>query len=198
MNDFRLWYYEFMASNAIKSLEKNNIKGYYVKDIDSARKKVLDLIPEGSTIGLGGSMTLNELDLIGEFRSSKYKLYDRYREGASSQEIEEAKRNSLLADVFVTGTNAITLDGHLVNLDGNGNRVAAMIYGPKKVIVVAGINKVVKDVEEGIKRCREVAAVMNARRFNCSPEDISNCTVIIGKQPENRMHVIIIGDVLGF
>lgn len=187
-----------MANKVIRALEKNNIKGYYVKDIASARKLVLDLIPEGSSIGLGGSMTLNELDLIKEFRSSKYVLYDRYKEGASPEEIENAKRNALLADVFVTGTNAVTLDGHLINIDGNGNRVAAMIYGPKKVIVVTGINKVVSDIDAGIKRCKEVAAVMNARRFNTTPENISNCTVIIGKQPIDRMHVVIIGEVLGF
>lgn len=198
MNEYRLWYYRDMADKAIKALEKNNIKGYYVEDVVSARKLVLDLIPQGSSIGLGGSMTLNELDLIKEFRTDRYALYDRYKEGAPPEEIEEAKRKALLADVFVTGTNALTLDGYLVNVDGNGNRVAAMIYGPKKVIVVTGVNKIVKDVKAGIKRCKEVAAVMNARRFNTVPEEISNCTVIIGKQPVDRMHVVIIGEVLGF
>lgn len=198
MNEYRKWYYEDISRETISALQNHGIKGIYVENTDKARKAVLDMIPKGSSIGLGGSATIDDLDIIDTFREGDYHLFDRYKKNASAGEIEDMKRKSLLADYFITGTNAITMDGYLINIDGTGNRIAAMIYGPKKVIMVSGVNKIVAGIDEGIKRCRRVAARMNAKRFGTTPEEICNDTVIMGKQEKDRITVILIGDVLGF
>jgi len=122
------------------------------------------LIPEGSSIALGDSVTIEELGLIEIFRNGPYKLFDRCKQMTAEERIE-LMRQSLLADVLVTSTNAITKNGELVNMDCSGNRVSAMIFGPKKVIIVAGVNKVVEDLDEAFRRLKKIAP-MNSKRNN--------------------------------
>lgn len=214
------WYYEKLAQEVCRALERNNIKGIYVKTGKEARDLALSLIPKGCNIGLGGSTTLREIGVLQALRDKEihngdYTLIDQYEKGISPEENMGRRRRSLLSDVLLTSTNAITLKGQLVNIDGTGNRVAALLFGPNKVIVITGMNKVVRDVEEGVRRIKEKAAPMNCNRLdyktpcartgicddeNCLyPERMCNLTSIIDVQPlKDRMTVILVGEDLGF
>ncbi|HHY91300.1 MAG TPA: lactate utilization protein, partial [Clostridiales bacterium] len=134
----------------IENLEKNNIKGYFVQNEEEACSKIKELIPEGSTVAVGGSMTLFEIGAIDLLRNGKYNFLDRYEAGLTAEQMKEIHRKAFFADAYLTSSNAVTEEGELYNVDGTGNRVAAMIYGPDKVIVVVGFNKIVKDLNEAI------------------------------------------------
>lgn len=205
--------YEERVKRTIESLEKNNMNGYFVQDEKELIEKINELAPEGVTVSVGGSMTLFETNVIEHLRSGRYDFLDRYKEGLTPGDIKDVFRKSFCADVYFTSSNAITEDGELYNVDANGNRVAAMIYGPDKVIVIAGINKIVKDVEEAISRGREMAAPANAKRLNkstpctkvgycmdCSSQDrICSDFVLIRRQVKmGRIHVIFVNKELGY
>lgn len=204
---------EQRVRRTIENLEKNNIKGYFVQDENELIKKISEIVPEGSTVSVGGSMTLFETGVIDFLRSGRYNFLDRYEEGLNAEEIKEIFRKSFSADAYFTSSNAVTEDGEIYNVDGNGNRVAAMIYGPDKVIIVAGINKIVKDLDEAILRNREIAAPANAKRLNkntpctkvgycmdcTSPDRICRNYVLIKNQViKDRMHVIFVNKELGY
>ncbi len=204
---------EERVKRTIDSLEKNNMSGYYVQTEEEALKKIEELISEGDTVSVGGSMTLFEIGVIELLRNGKYNFLDRYQVGLSPAEIKEVFRKSFFADAYFTGTNAITENGELYNVDGNGNRVAAMLYGPDKVIVVAGRNKIVKDIDQAILRVKEMAAPANNVRLNrdnpctmtgycmdCTQESriCNEYTVIKRQGNKNRIHVIIINKELGY
>jgi hypothetical protein len=176
---------------------------------------VFKLIAQGATVGLGGSVTLNECGIIEALRNGDYNLIDRYKKGLSKEEMKKLYVEALSADVFLSSTNAITQDGKLINIDGRGSRVAALMYGPKKVIIVTGTNKIVEDVEGGIRRIKLWAAPFNCVRLNlntsCARTGICNdlaCTqpdricnevaIIEGQRESDRMTVIIVGQELGF
>lgn len=197
----------------IQNLEKNNMNGYYVKSKDGVIEKIQELISEGQVVGCGGSMTLFECGVIDHLRSGRYEFLDRYKEGLSREDMKKVFRQSFLADAYVSSTNALTEDGELYNVDGNGNRVAAMLYGPDKVIVVCGYNKIVKNVDEAIERTKSIAAPANAIRLNrntpcakvghcmdCKSEDRICCeyTLIKRQVMKGRIHVIIIGEDTGY
>ncbi|MGL5439806.1 MAG: lactate utilization protein [Filifactoraceae bacterium] len=203
----------YNVDRVINSLEKNNMNGYYVTSIDEAINKIVELVEENSVVSLGGSMTIMRTGIIEHIMSGRYNVLDRYAEGLTSEEITELQRKGFLADVLFTGTNAITENGELYNIDGIGNRVAAMIFGPKLVIVLAGTNKIVKDIEEAKVRMKHVAAPLNAKRLNrrtpctvtnvcgnCnSPDRICSNEVIMGQQMiRDRVKVIIIDGEYGF
>lgn len=207
--------YQKKALAICKALEKRNIKGIFVDSCDEAREAVLKLIPKGASIGLGGSVTLNECGIIEALRNSDFKLIDRYKKGLSKEEMKKFYVEGLSADVFLSSTNAITQDGKLINIDGTGNRAAALMYGPKKVIIVTGANKIVEDVEGGIRRIKLWAAPFNCVRLDmdtpCArggickdaacplPDRICNeVTIIEGQRDPDRMMVIIVGQELGF
>jgi hypothetical protein len=190
-------------------------RGFVAKafpDRASAVEQLFALIPEGSKVGLGGSTTLEELGVIERLRSGPFRLIDRYRT-PDWEATMAAYREALLADVFVTGVNAITRQGQLVCIDSSGNRVAAMIFGPERLIVVAGINKIVEGLDAAFARLR-VIAPLNCRRLGhktpcaesgiCSdcliPERMCNYTGIIhhGLKEKDRIHVILIAESLGF
>lgn len=204
---------EKRVQRTIENLKKNNMNGYFVEDEKEAIKKIEELLTEGYTVSVGGSMTLFETGVIELLRKGKYNFLDRYQEGLTPEDIKEMYRKSFSADAYLTSSNAITEDGALYNVDGRGNRVAAMIYGPDKVIIVAGVNKIVKDVDEAIERNRQWAAPANAKRLNkntpcaktgycmdCNSEDrICNEYVLIRKQTDKeRIHVIIVNKELGY
>ena len=207
------WVLEQRIKRTIDALEKNNINGYYLESREEIIETIKDIAEEGSVVASGGSMTLFELGVIDHLRTDRYKFLDRYKEGLSGEDIRKIYVDAFDADVYFTSTNAITEDGELYNVDGNGNRVAAMIYGPKKVIVVVGVNKIVKNLDEAIKRNRNIAAPANAKRLDrqtpcakvgycmdCkSPEKICRAyTVIKSQGVKDRMHVLFINEEAGY
>ena len=201
-----------MIKQTIEALKANNIEAFYAKDTDVARDMVISMINKDDVIGAGGSMTLDQCNIRDEIRKSGYKFLDWFKADLSESEKVEILKNTLTCDVFLTGSNVITMDGKLFNVDGRGNRVAALIFGPKKVIVVAGRNKIVKDMDEARERMETVAAPLNAKKLNkitgcaktgycvdCnSPERICRHFVVTDMQKDDgRMNVIIVDDELG-
>ncbi|NLU52155.1 MAG: lactate utilization protein [Clostridiaceae bacterium] len=197
----------------MENLQKNNMLAIYLSSKEEVPGKIAELVKEGETVALGGSMSLFEARVIDHLRSGRYNFLDRYAEGLTREQMEEIYRQSFFADAYITSTNAITLDGRLYNVDGNGNRVAAMIYGPKSVIVVAGINKIVNNMDEAYERLRNIAAPANAVRLSkntpcaktgtcmdCKSEDrICSSYVILGWQKaKNRIKLILVGEDLGY
>ena len=214
MSEIQAWHNEALGAKAVEALGKNNFKASYVKTRQEAVDKVLSLIPADASVGFGGSWTTqNELGLHTTLEKRGNTIYNHGVPGLTPEESLAIRRKQLTCDVFLTGTNAITLDGKLVNVDGSGNRVAAMIFGPKKVVIVAGVNKIVRDVDAAEERIALHAAPMNNKRLNkahpctaagicmdCqSPSRICNVTTIIRKSmPATDMHIIIVGEELGF
>ena len=205
-------YYENVANTIIKNLSKRQIEGYYCKDKESAVKKALELIPKESSVSWGGSMTLTETGLMDVIKNGDYKLIDRDK-AISLEEQRKVYGEICMSDVFLMSTNAITLDGELINIDGRGNRVAFLCYGPQNVVILAGMNKVVTDVESGLKRVRNIASPPNTVRLNkktpcvitgkcedCySPDCICGQIVVTRRSGvPNRIKIILIGEELGY
>ncbi len=200
---------EKLAQKVIKGLESRNMSGYYAPSAEEAVKTALGLIPEGSVVTMGGGMSVRETGLVDALKSGNYDFIDR-------DEVED-KRAAMLAaydaDFFLSGCNAITEDGILVNIDGNANRVSAIAQGPKKVLFIVGMNKVCDDVDGAMKRARNVAAPVNAQRFgldtpcsvtgscmDCKSPDTICCQFLITRfsKHKDRIHVILVNDTLGF
>ena len=226
------WHYEQLAKRCITALQKRHARGYYVANREEARAKVLELIPEGASIGIGDSLSLWQIGIFDElYRRNDHEIFHPFaiREKGyfknHTEEVFEIMRKAMVADVFLSGTNALTLDGKLVSIDQLGNRVAGLIFGSKKCIVVASANKIVKNVDEAIQRVEEVAApqVVKWHNRHHSMENVPPCgvtgtcshctnvnrvcvaTVIIdgegllfGTLDRARMHVIIVGEDLGY
>jgi hypothetical protein len=214
MNEYQSWHTDTIGAKAVEALTKNNFKASYVKTRQEAVEQVLALIPKDATVGAGGSWTtLDDLSLGDLLEQRGHTVYNHNKPGLTPEQILDCRHKQQACDVFLSGSNAITLDGQLVNVDGIGNRVAAMIFGPKKVIVIAGINKIVRDVAEAERRIELYAAPINNKRLNrpnpCTqtgvcmncqgPTRICNITTIIRKKPTiTDFHVIIVGESLGF
>ena len=200
---------ELLAQKVIKGLESRNMTGYYAADKEAALQKALCLIPEGSTVTMGGGMSVHEIGLVKALNEGNYNFIDR--------DAMTDKRAAMLAaydaDFYLMSANAMTEDGILVNIDGNANRVSALAQGPRKVIVIAGMNKVCDDVDGAMKRARNVAAPINAQRFglntpcartgscmNCKSPDTICCQFLITRYSKHpgRIHVILVNDDLGF
>ncbi len=200
---------ELLARKLIKGLESRNMCGYYAADREEALKLALSLIPEGSTVTMGGGQSVWEIGLPDALKAGSYNFIDR--------NLYEDKRAAFLAafdaDVYLASANAITDDGILVNIDGNANRVAALAYGPKKLVLIVGMNKVCPDLDSAMKRARSVAATINAQRFGLSTPCAKTGSCLDCKSPEticcqflisrysrfpDRVHVILVNDNLGF
>lgn len=206
------WVNEIKINRTLEALKKNNMEGYLINTENELIHKIQELVNEGSKVSLGGSMTLFETKIMEHLRSGRYELLDRYKEGLTADEIKEIYRKSFFCDAYFTSTNAITEEGELYNVDGNGNRVAAMLYGPDKVIVIAGVNKIVKDINEAIYRVENLAAPANAKRLNrktpctvtgkcmnCnSPERICREYTVIRKPVPNRIFVLLLNEEYGY
>ncbi|WP_251862560.1 lactate utilization protein [Clostridium sp. Marseille-Q2269] len=197
----------------IKSLQENNMNGYLVNNKEELIEKIKEIVKKGAKVSCGGSVTLFETGVIDHLRSGRYEFLDRYKEGLTGEDIKNIFRESFFADAYFVSSNAITENGELYNVDGNGNRVAAMLYGPDKVIVIAGVNKIVTNLDEAIKRNRYQSAPANTIRLNrktpctklgycidCkSPERICNEYTLIKRQGnKDRIHVIFINEELGY
>jgi len=205
---------EQVAGKIIEQLEKRGMEGSYAASAAEAREEIVAMIPRGSRVYRCGSMSAVHMDLWPAIaRIPGVEIIDPFRPGLSFEDSIEPRRQGLLADVMITSTNAITLDGKLVNLDGLGNRVAAMIFGPKKVILAVGMNKVVPDVEAAMSRTKHYAAPVNAMRMNlqtpCAQNGVCvDCktraricniwTVIESQRIQGRIHVKLVGEDLGY
>ncbi|MCE5257335.1 MAG: lactate utilization protein [Spirochaetaceae bacterium] len=206
------WMRRKTAADMAEILGQRGFVANAFDDRAAAVEHIFSLIPEGAKVGLGGSMTLDDLGVVERLRSGPWNLIDRY--AAPDWEARmNAYREALLSDVFVTGVNAITREGELVCIDCSGNRVAAMIFGPRRVIVVAGVNKVVENLYEAFARLRKIAP-LNCRRLNhktpcaetgrCSDcmiqQRMCNYTGIIhdGFKEKDRIHVVLIAEDMGF
>lgn len=196
-----------------EALRKNNFYCECADCAEEALEILSELMNEGDTVAVGGSMTLIETGILDMLRDGPYKFLDRYESGLSREQVQDIFIKSFSADVYLTSTNAVTEKGELYNVDGNGNRVAAMLYGPKSVIVIAGYNKIVKSLDEAKLRVEEIAAPANCVRLgmntpctnvgkccHCSSEDkICADTVIMGRQrTKDRVKVILVGEELGY
>lgn len=205
-------FYENQAKSIIHKLEARKMEGYYCPDKESAKTKVLELIgPNKKVVTYGGSMSLDEVGLKEAVEEAGHDLLRREKY-VTPDEKRECFAKQTLADVFMMSTNAITLDGELVNIDGSGNRVACLSFGPNEVIVVAGMNKVVSNVEEGIARSRNFAAPPNTVRLGCDTpcakigqcgnclNDTICCQIVVTRASRvpGRIKVILVGEELGY
>lgn len=206
-------HYETLANTVIKNLAKRRMEGCYCATIEEAEKKAFSYLTEGCTVSFGGSMTLEETGMLTALRHDpNIHLIDRAT-AKSPEETKQMYHDALSADFFFMSTNAITADGELVNIDGTGNRVAALIYGPENVIIMAGMNKVTANIDEALSRVHNTATPMNCKRLNkktpcsttgvcadcLSPDCICNQVVITRRSGiENRIKVILIGEELGY
>jgi hypothetical protein len=214
MTEVRRWFDRKKAVMIEKVLLHAGYQVYPTDNLAEAKAKVLELIPTGSSVTMGGSAVLDQMGLVDRFRSPDYQFFDRYQKLPFLPDRVEIMRQGMLADYLVTGCNAITMKGELVNRDCTGNRVAGMIFGPRNVIIVAGVNKIVKDVAEAFQRIAEVAAPMNAKRLgthrtpcletglcnDCDVQDrLCNYTTIIhnGRKFPGRITVVLIADEVG-
>ena len=194
-----------LAEKVIKGLASRNMTGYYAETREEAKRIALKLIPEGSSIAMGGAMSAHEIGLVDALKTGNYNFIDRAAPGAKLQAYD--------ADFFLSSVNAMTDDGVLVNIDGNANRVSCIANGPKHVLFIVGMNKVTNDVDAAMKRARNVAAPINAQRFglntpcsklgtcmNCKSPDTICCQFLITRysRHEGRIHVILVNDTLGF
>lgn len=209
----------------MKNLEENNMQPFFCETKKEALELVESLLKEGDTVSHGGSVTLEQTGILNLLSSGRYRYLDRGQEGLSREEVEEIYRKSYFADVYLTSSNAVTENGELYNVDGNSNRVSAILYGPKSVIVVCGYNKIVKNIEEAVRRVKTIAAPQNTIRLQIdtycgkkgkcvsldeteNPELCAGChsagriccnyVVSARQRQKNRIKVILIGEEYGY
>lgn len=211
MADPKQKYYNKRGPLLVKNLCSRHYEAYYCENKEQALEKALELIPKGATVGWGGAMSAQQIGLMDAVKNGEYNVLDRDKAANPAERVKIMKQ-CLLADVFITGANAISLDGQLVNIDGNGNRVAAIVYGPESVLVIAGMNKVMDTLDAAMIRARTVAAPMNKQRFDSqTPCEITGacgdcksesciCNQILvtrNSKPAGRIKVILVGEDLG-
>lgn len=205
-------YYEKRGHLLEKNLRARHFDAYYCQTKEEALRKALELIPEGSSVAWGGAMSCEQIGLMDTVRAGNYRPIDRAL-CKTPEEKQQAAREAMFADVFLSGANALSLDGQMVNIDGTGNRVAATIYGPEQVIIVAGMNKVAESLDEAVRRARTVAAPMNKQRFDinntpcavtgvcadCKSEGCICNQIVITRhcRPTGRIRFILVGEDLG-
>ena len=193
MEEEKKWFSDHLIQRTVKALESNGFKTVLASDKNEALKEVLQLVPEKAKVGIGGSVTVREVDLVSELSKRGNDVLENWSRKVTPEEDMAIRKGHLTCDVFITSSNAITEDGKLVNINGMGNRVASMIFGPKKVIVIAGINKIVKDIHYGIERIRHTATPMNVKRMGgTTPCVIDVCDLEKCQPPNRHCHVITI------
>jgi len=216
MDESKFSYYKTLGLKVVEKLKRNGMQASFCDSSDEAKRIVLDMIPEKATVGMAGSVTLKQVGITDELVRGKWTVYNQYLPQLTKEESLKIRKQGTLADYFLSGTNAVTLNGELVNLSGMGNKTAGLAYA-KKVIIVAGVNKIVKDVHQGINRARDLAAPMNAKRLNfktpcretglcdypaCRPPDYNRmCNqllIIEGETEKGRITVFLVGEELGF
>lgn len=213
MSDAKQTYYDKRGPILVENLRRRHFDAWYYPTKEEALKKALELIPEGVSVAWGGSMTAVDMGLIDAVKAGPYKVLDRDK-AATPEERTAIYKQSLLADVFISSANAMTMDGQMVNIDGNGNRVAALVYGPDSIIIVAGMNKVEDSIEAAVTRARTIAAPMNKLRFgvtdtpctvngscaDCKSEGCICNQILVTRhcRPGGRIKFVLIGEDMGF
>lgn len=210
MSDIKKSYYEKRSKILVKNLKSRHFDAWYCATKEDALAKALELIPEGASVGWGGVMSAHEIGLINALNEGNYHAID--RDKVPVEQRNEAMAKCMTADFFLTSANGLSMDGEMVNIDGMGNRVAAIIYGPKNVLVIAGMNKVCDTLEDAITRARTVAAPMNEQRFtnsnpcgvtgtcaDCKSESCICNHIVITRhcRPAGRIKFILVGEELG-
>jgi L-lactate utilization protein LutB len=213
MSELKTWHNQTIGAKVVEALQKNHFTASYVNTKEEALEKLAALISKEATVGIGGSATIKEIGIDTLLEERGNTVFNHNKPGLLPEEATELRHKEMSCDVFLTGTNALTLKGELVNVDGSGNRVAAMIFGPKKVIVIVGINKIVTNLETAMDRIELFAAPINNKRLNrpnpCTvtgecmdcqgPTRICNVTTVMHKKPGGTdVEVIIVGEQLGF
>ena len=207
---------ELLAQKIIKNLEKRHFEAYYVKNKNEALQKALEIISKDETTSWGGSMTIEEIGLIDYLENNGYKTFNRSK-AKTSEEKREIVIKGLSADNFLMSANALSEDGEIVNIDGHGNRISALCYGPEKIIMVIGMNKIAKNLDDAISRARNTAAPINAKRVSnyfevetpcvqtgscadCKSETSICSQILITRLcwPKNRIKVILVNEDLGY
>ena len=205
-------YYHKRGELLVKNLRSRHFEAYYCESREQALEKALELIPMGATVGWGGALSAKQIGLLDAMNNGNYNAIDRDKTPNPEQR-KQAMKRCLLADVFITGANALSMDGQMVNIDGNGNRVAPIVYGPESIIVIAGMNKVMDTLDAAMIRARTVAAPMNKQRFDlqtpcevtgtcgdCKSEGCICNQILITRnsKPAGRIKMILVGEDLGF
>jgi len=198
---------------ALTALKANGFKVIYADNSKEALDKVMSLIPREAKVGIGGSVTVRDIGLVEAIKKQNNPIFMDWGKPLELKEKLKVRKEALTSDVYLTSSNAITLQGQLVNIDGTGNRVSAMIFGPKKVIVVAGVNKLVDTLDEALARIRNIAGPLNAKRLNLntpcaltgkctdcnSPDRMCKVTVILEKKPNlSDITIVLVGENLGY
>ena len=203
--------YERRGGLLVKNLESRHFEAYYCKTKEEALQKALELIPVGSSVGWGGAMSAEQIGLLNAVRCGEFQALDR-NTCSTPEEREQMAYACLQADVFITGANGMSMDGQMVNIDGTGNRVAAIVYGPKSVIVIAGMNKVMDSLDDAMRRARTIAAPQNQLRFqlpnpctttgicaDCKSQTCICNQILVTRncRPVGRIKFILVGEDLG-
>lgn len=213
MDTNKKWYREMLIERVVENLKKRGFDAFWSNTKEEARDRLLEIIPKNAKVGIGGSVTIRELGIIEELENRGNIVIHHWKTGLTPEESFQIIREELTTDVFLASTNALTIDGVIVNTDGVGNRVAGMSFGPKHVILVVGINKIVRDVDSAIWRIKNVATPMNARRLNlntpcakvgycmsCS-SNVSICrvtSIIEYKPSRTEFTVALVNEELGY
>lgn len=206
------WFDRKVAEKCVDALRKNGFTAFYAETRDEAKRIALESVPAGASVGIGGSVTIREMGIVEALKASGHQVYDHWDPSLSPAEKVAARDSQLRADVLMSSTNAVTMSGSLVNVDGTGNRVASMIFGPKMSVVVCGQNKIVPDLQAAMERIHKYAAPVNYKRLNAKAPcldggDCSDCphalcrvtTIIEGKPAaKEQFVVVIVGERLGY
>ncbi len=213
MNPIKQWWIDERVKKTIEKLVAHEFNAIYVKTKEEAIEEIWKHIVPNAKVGVGGSITIRELGILDQLKAKGNIIYDHWTPGLSKEESFQIRKDQITSNLFLSSVNAITMNGELVNIDGAGNRVNGTIFGPGKVIVVAGYNKIVEDVQEAIKRTKNVAAPMNAKRGNLdvpcaklgrcvdcnSPNRICRVVVIHERKPMlTNILIILVGEELGY
>lgn len=212
MNTAKSLFYKKRGEILVKNLQSRHFDAYYCATKEEALSKALDLIPKDATVGWGGAYSAMQIGLMDALNKGPYRTIDRDK-CKTQEEKQQAAKDCFSADVFLTGANALSLDGQMVNIDGNGNRIGAVIYGPTSVLVIAGMNKVEENLDAAIRRARTVAAPINEQRFlgntpcavtgvcaDCKSENCICNHIVVTRhcRPIGRIKFILVGEDLGF
>ena len=204
-------FYNKRGEVLVKNLQNRHFDAYYCETKEQALEKALELIPKGSSVGWGGALSAQQIGLMDAIKSGGYVPIDRDK-AANPEERKKIMKDCLLADIFITGANAISLDGQMVNIDGNGNRVAAIVYGPESIIVIAGMNKVMDTLDAAMVRARTISAPLNKQRFDlqtpcevtgtcadCKSEGCICNQILVTRhcRPAGRIKFVLVGEDIG-
>jgi len=213
MEKIRIWHQEQRAIRAINALKEHGFEALYVADRHQAHAELLNRIPASARVGVGGSMTIREIGILAALEAQGNIIYNHWKPGLSQEEILNIRKAHLTCDIFLTSTNALTIEGELVSTDGIGNRVCAMTFGPQKVMIVAGINKLVPDIPSALQRIKNIATPQAIKEADLavpciqtgfcadcnSPQRACRATIILERRPMlTDILIILVGDNLGF